>query len=177
MTWVNILSVIHCRFAKIFYEHLTLKGGPLTPRFHLSHWWREPVEDFIRWMMRNFLPNTNEESEEYGGGMTADAPLRVCAYANGRLLLAEWISEDLLYSFFKKVMAVVHGRIHNILTWTLVLFQVGLPLITIYKLDCDTRDSFSFWANIQDANHQVWRQWTILRMRSDSYILCSGKHW
>lgn len=93
-------------------------GGSQPPRLFVSHWWGEPVADFIRCveqLLRDFSCNYKEEHDRNGGGITADTPIWLCAYANNQWLLDEAITEDPSESSFTKAMEVAEGRTITIL--------------------------------------------------------------
>ena len=82
---------------KSFAKCLPSTAGVHPPRFFASHWWGEPVCDFvscIEQFVRDFATNAEDEDDKRGGGMTEDTPIWVCAYANNQWQLAGDIPDD-----------------------------------------------------------------------------------
>jgi len=106
-----------------FVTCLPSTAGPQPPRFFVSHWWGEPVKDFVHCVeqfVRDFGLNLNGLSlgdlhDRRGGGMTADTPVWVCAYANDQWHLDKDITQDPKESGFTKAMRVAEGRTITIL--------------------------------------------------------------
>jgi len=63
----------------------------------------------------DFAPNTSDEDDRRGGGMTAHTPIWVCAYANNQWGSADAITEDPKDSSFTKAMRVASHRTVSIL--------------------------------------------------------------
>lgn len=61
---------------KSLVEELPSTLGPQRPRFFSNHWWGEPVIDFVSQMEKRL--------KEFGGGMTEETPIWICAYANNQ---------------------------------------------------------------------------------------------
>jgi len=92
-----------------FVTCLPSTAGPQPPRFFASHWWGEPLVDFIKCLeqaVRDFSPNANDEDDRRGGGLTADTPIWVCAYGNNQHNLADDMSDDPRKSGFTRAMRV-----------------------------------------------------------------------
>jgi len=109
-----------------FVTCLPSTTGPQKPRFFGSHWWGEPVVDFIRCyeqVVRDFSQNEREQDERRGGGLTADTPLWVCAYGNNQHNLSEDISDDPRESGFTRAMRAAEGRTLSILDKGGVVFE------------------------------------------------------
>jgi len=60
-----------------FVHELPSTAGPQPPRFFVSHWWGEPVKQFIMCLDRaqiDFLYNYTADDDSRGGGFTDDTP-------------------------------------------------------------------------------------------------------
>jgi len=104
-------------------------GKPQPPRFFVSHWWGESVLDFvscIEQFVRDFGPNLNDElntMNDRGGGMTADTPIWICAYANNQWELEQDITDDPKKSGFTRALQVANGRTITILDKKGIVFS------------------------------------------------------
>jgi len=108
-----------------FVTCLPSTAGPQPPRFFVSHWWGEPVVDFIKCLeqaLRDFARNWYDKDGRRGGGLTADTPIWVCAYANNQHKLADDIAENPGKSGFTRAMRVAEGRTISILDKGAVVF-------------------------------------------------------
>jgi len=103
-----------------FVGRLPSTAGPQPPRFFVSHWWGEPVKEFVLCLEQanaDFEMNNMDYGEQdgSGGGMSADTPVWVCAYANNQWKLGDSITDDPTKSGFYKAMKVAKGRTITIL--------------------------------------------------------------
>jgi len=111
-----------------FVSCLPSTAGPQPPRFFISHWWGQPVTDFIR-CIEQFVSDFSENDDEHdkddrrGGGMTSDTPLWICAFANNQWALGGDNTQDPKDSGFIKAMQVTQGRTITILDKEGVLFS------------------------------------------------------
>jgi len=114
------------------------------------------VRDFILCLEQailDFCMNEDDENERRGGGMSADTPVWVFAYANNQWALGEDIAEDPNQSGFTRSMEVANGRTLTILDrdgtvfsriWC--IFELFLTLIGTKdgKVEEETKDGL--WA-------------------------------
>ena len=95
-----------------------------TPRWFVSHWWGEPVKDFIKAVeyhaVQRFAPRGEHVSSSYGYGpkpqheivgkpADADATYWICAYANNQHDLSELDVKDPRDTPFFKAMQLCDG--------------------------------------------------------------------
>jgi len=109
-----------------FVSCLPSTAGPQPPRFFVTHWWGEPVMDFvacIEQFVRDFGTNFREADEARGGGMTVDTPIWVCAYANNQWELGKAINDDPRESGFTRAMTTAEGRTIAILDKKGIIFN------------------------------------------------------
>merc|ERR1740124_1115921 len=126
-----------------FVSCLPSTAGAQPPRFFISHWWGEPVIDFMKCLeqvVQDFARNVNNSQDARGGGMTADTPVWVCAYANNQWRLDDDITKDPKDSGFTKALRVAHGRTITILdkgavvfTRIWCVFELFLTLIDVQR--------------------------------------------
>ena len=91
-----------------------------TPRWFVSHWWGEPVKDFIKAVeyhaVQRFAPRGKWEYSDYkrqheivGKPADADATYWICAYANNQHDLSELDVKDPRDTPFFKAMQLCDG--------------------------------------------------------------------
>jgi len=132
-----------------FVEMLPSTAGPQPPMFFISHWWGEPVRDFILCLERailDFSRNCGDEHERRGGGMSADTPVWVCAYANNQWALGEDIPEDPNQSGFTKAMEVAQGRTITILDKDGIVFSRIWCTFELFLTFNGTKTKDGLWA-------------------------------
>jgi len=142
---------------KPFVEVLPSTDGPQLPRFFVSHWWGEPVKQFIKCLDRaqiDFRVNCNADDDSKGGGFTDDTPVWVCAHANNQWALGDDITDDPKESGFTKAMAVANGRTITVLdkkgkvfTRIWCIFELNLTLV-------DTNLKEGIWAVYTAHKHK-----------------------
>jgi len=115
-----IIKPFTMKHQKSFVSALPSTAGPQPPRFFVSHWWGEPVNQFIECIeqaVRDFSYNYSDEDEDdqRGGGMTCDTPVWVCAYANNQWELSGDIPDDPKEAGFTNAMKVAQNRTLTIL--------------------------------------------------------------
>ena len=93
---------------KSYVEMIARK--PQKPRWFVSHYWGEPLKDFIACLEQQCNDFRGGNIEE-GGGMDDRTPVWVCAYANNQWELDKSISDDPADSAFAKAMAISKGTI------------------------------------------------------------------
>lgn len=102
-----------------FVSCLPSTAGPQPPKFFASHWWGEPVLDFIKCieqLVRDFARNHGEDGDDRrGAGLTPDTPIWVCAYANNQWRLDDDITANPKQSGFTRAVRVAEGRTVTIL--------------------------------------------------------------
>jgi len=138
-----------------FVSCLPSTAGDQAPRFFASHWWGESIYDFISCVeqfIRDNAMNNCDEHDRRGGGMTADTPIWVCAYANNQHSLKEDITVDPRDSGFAKAMEVSKGRTITILdkdgvvfTRVWCVFELYMTLVAERAVEGDEADE-GLWA-------------------------------
>ena len=102
---------------------LTPEGSTATPQWFVSHWWGEPVKDFIKAVeyhaVQRFAPRGEEvkrdrsdrkpQHEIVGKPADADATYWICAYANNQHDLSELNVVDPRETPFFKAMQLCVG--------------------------------------------------------------------
>jgi len=108
------------------------------------------VRDFIvclEQVIVDFRLNYSDEDERRGGGMSADTPVWVCAYANNQWALGENILEDPNQSGFTRAMEVANGRTITILDNCGIVFSRILCIFELFLTIVDTKhDKDGLWA-------------------------------
>ena len=79
--------------------------GPQPPRWFVSHWWGEPVVQFLACL----------EQHAADHGLEADAAYWVCAYANNQHALEDDVTTDPAQSAFVKAIKLAEGRVLSVL--------------------------------------------------------------
>ena len=138
---------------KSFVSTLPSTAGTQPPRWFISHWWGEQVYDFVSCVetfVNDFSKNCNDSHDWRGGGMTADTPIWICAYANNQWDLSD-ITINPYSSSFTLAMKEADFRTLSILDSGGVVFtriwcilEVYLALIYADKWKND--DSVEVWA-------------------------------
>jgi len=132
---------------KSLVARLPSTAGPQQPRFFVSHWWGGPVYDFINCveqLIRDFGRNKNDDDDRRGGGMTADTPIWVCAYANNQWDL-KGITVDPRDSGFTKAMKEAEGRTLTILDTEGIVFTRIWCVYELYLTLIDSKEK-GLWA-------------------------------
>jgi len=93
------------RTRESFVFSLPSTTGPQKPHVFISHWWGEPIKDFLACVMQ-FIKDFN---------LSLDTPFWVCAYANNQWKLDDTITENPFESSFTKAMEVAEFRTLSIL--------------------------------------------------------------
>ena len=75
--------------------------GEQVPLYFVSHWWGEPVLDFVKCL----------EQHAVDRGLGVDSPYWVCAYANNQWKLDDEIGSSLEESSFRKAMKLSLGTV------------------------------------------------------------------
>jgi hypothetical protein len=75
--------------------------GEQVPLYFVSHWWGEPVLDFVKCL----------EQHAVDRGLGVDSPYWVCAYANNQWKLDDEIGGSLEESSFRKAMKLSFGTV------------------------------------------------------------------
>jgi len=161
---------------KSFVTCLPSTAGSQPPRFFVSHWWGEPVLDFIACIeqaVRDFTynsRNSGDDDDRRGGGMTQDTPVWVCAYGNNQWDLAD-ITEDPKDSGFTKAMRIAQGRTITVLDKEGVVFS---RVWCIYELHLTLRDSKE-GKNNEGSQEGLWTVYTAKKHTfTGTYLFCSG---
>lgn len=114
---------------KSLVETLPSTAGTQPPRWFVSHWWGESVEDFMACIEQHghdFRENYMPRHTIRGAGVTSDTPLWICAYANNQWNLYEASMDSPGDSAFVRAMEVANFR-------TLTIFdQLAMVLTRIW---------------------------------------------
>jgi len=143
--------------SKSLVARLPSTAGSQQPRFFVSHWWGEPVCDFINCVeqfVRDFAINRNDDDDRRGGGMTADTPIWICAYGNNQWDLSD-ITVDPRESGFTKAMNEADGRTITILDTEGIVFT---RIWCIYELFLTLTDSQE--GVTDDSEKGLWAVYT-----------------
>ena len=76
--------------------------GPQLPRWFVSHWWGEPVADFLACLTQH------AEDRKLSG---ENACYWICAYANNQWELSDSLSDDPFQTSFNKALSMVRGTV------------------------------------------------------------------
>ena len=76
--------------------------GPQLPRWFVSHWWGEPVADFLACLTQH------AKDRELSG---ESACYWICAYANNQWELSDSLSDDPFQTSFNKALSMVRGTV------------------------------------------------------------------
>merc|ERR1740124_1539407 len=139
---------------KSLVARLPSTAGSQQPRFFVSHWWGEPVYDFINCveqLIRDFGSNKNDDDDRRGGGMTADTPIWVCAYGNNQWDL-KGITIDPRDSGFTKAMKEAEGRTLTILDTKGNVFTRIWCVYELYLTLIDSKEK-GLWAVYTAKKH------------------------
>jgi len=79
--------------------------GPQTPLWFVSHWWGEPVLQFLACIERHAADH----------GLDADTAYWVCAYANNQHMLEKDVTTNPVESSFARAIELAEGRVLSVL--------------------------------------------------------------
>lgn len=85
-----------CSFVELFAD------GPQKPQWFVSHWWGEPVSQFIDCLKQHAADRCLDEENTY---------YWVCAYANNQWALSKTVTSDPADSSFYKAMSIGVGTV------------------------------------------------------------------
>merc|ERR1740124_408960 len=143
-----------------FVERLPSTAGTQPPRWFVSHFWGEPVVDFMSCLKthkRDFGANYEnyEDHDRRGGGMTNDTPVWICSYANNQNDLGASNMADPGESSFIKAMRIANFRTltmldrnAEVLTRIWVIFELYTTLMGVNAAitgERDTKDFDGLW--------------------------------
>lgn len=80
-----------------------------VPKWFCSHWWGEPVADFIKCLMQHCYDRYGDRGSF--GEVMGEVPYWVCAYANNQWKLAEELADELSQTSFRKALDLSEGCI------------------------------------------------------------------
>uniref|UniRef100_A0A7S2HEF6 Uncharacterized protein n=1 Tax=Zooxanthella nutricula TaxID=1333877 RepID=A0A7S2HEF6_9DINO len=86
--------------AKVSYVEL-VATGPQHPRWFVSHWWGEPVLQFVQCLSQHSADR----------GLSAESPYWVCAYANNQWNVQGEVGDDPRSSAFHAALQQVDGTV------------------------------------------------------------------
>jgi len=138
-----------------FVQALPSTAGWQPPQFFISHWWGEPVRDFVfclEQVIIDFRMNNIDygDQDARGGGMSADTPVWVCAYANNQWDLD--FPNDPRESDFTKAMEVAKGRTITILDKKGEVFNRVWCIFELFLTLEESKDPF--WAVYTTQKHE-----------------------
>jgi len=146
-----------------FVSALPSTAGPQPPRWFVSHWWGEPIHQFIpciEQLVADFKYNSRAEHGMRGGGMNDDTPIWVCAYANNQWKLSDAITNDPKKSSFYRAMKAAQGRTVTIIdskgivfTRIWCIFELHLTLTDTQEEKDDDTSEVGVWASYTAKNH------------------------
>merc|ERR1740124_1764282 len=163
-----------------FVSCLPSTAGAQPPRFFISHWWGEAVMDFIECLeqaVRDFYRNIDDSDDARGGGMTADTPVWVCAYANNQWRLGDDITENPKDSGFTKALQVAHGRTMTILDKEAVVFTRIWCVFELFLTLIDAQQKEGedgLWAVYTAHPHTYTHPWTKKEEPREAVGIISG---
>jgi len=141
-----------------FVETLPSTAGTQPPRWFVSHFWGEPVVDFMSCLkthMNDFSRNANDNDDHRGGGMTEDTPVWICSYANNQNDLGASNMADPGESSFIKAMQIASFRTlamldrnAMVLTRIWVIFELYVTLMgvnAVHNKECETKEIDGLW--------------------------------
>ncbi len=129
---------------KSFVECVATK--PQKPKWFVSHWWGEPVKDFIA-CLEQHRRDFNEKD---------DVTYWICAYANNQWNLGDHVTADPAQSAFTKAMDISEGTI-SILDKDGVVFSRVWCIYELYRTL--TRTTSSKWC-IYTAHEHIYESWS-----------------
>ena len=113
--------------------------GEQVPLYFVSHWWGEPVLDFVKCL----------EQHAVDRGLGVDSPYWVCAYANNQWKLDDEIGGSLEESSFRKAMKLSFGTVT-------VLDEGG---ITFSRIWC----GYEIFTSLAGDKHKTYDVYTCLK--------------
>jgi len=141
-----------------FVERLPSTAGTQPPRWFVSHFWGEPVVDFmscIKTHKNDFALNYSDNTDRRGGGMSNDTPVWICSYANNQNDLGASNMADPGKSSFIKAMRIANFRTlamldrnAEVLTRIWVIFELYTTLMGVNAAtteESDTKDFDGLW--------------------------------
>ena len=81
------------------------------PKWFVSHWWGEPVVDFISCLEQHAQDYALNGRGKVVGGTTEETPYWVCAYANNQWALGDALTDNPGETSFHKAMALAEGTV------------------------------------------------------------------
>ena len=85
--------------------------APQLPKWFVSHWWGEPVFDFIACLRAQRGPQHEEKEKVTTRGWTEHCAYWVCAYANNQWNVEGELSDDPAQSSFRKALELAEGTV------------------------------------------------------------------
>ena len=85
-------------------------AGAQPPKWFVSHWWGEPVAEFLKCVAAHARDHTPHAADPDEGTL-----YWVCAYANNQHKLGDDVTEDPADSSFVKAIALAEGRVLSVL--------------------------------------------------------------
>ena len=88
--------------------------GAQPPLWFVSHWWGEPVVDFVACLEQHAQDYGKKDRHGYdqiGGNVDAATPYWVCAYANNQWALGDALTKDPGQTSFHQAMSLAEGTI------------------------------------------------------------------
>jgi len=155
-----------------FVSCLPSTAGTQPPRFVASCWFGETMANFIsciEQLVRDFGSNMYDEDDQRGGGMTADTPIWVCAFASNQWQLANSLTFDSKKSGFVKAMQVTNGRNITILDGKGKIFSRIWCIYELFLTLGDAQESIAVSDPEVDVNEEKSGMWAIYTAQSHMY--------
>jgi len=144
---------------KCSYVELLAKKAQ-KPRFFVSHWWGEPVHDFLQCL--------EQHGEDWKLG--PDTVYWVCAYANNQWDLASEVAEDPAQTSFNKAMDLAQGTI-TILDKEAVSYTRAWCAYEIYKTLQKTAADARYTYDIYTAIEHRWDTAMNMKPKKDRHAV------
>jgi len=156
-----------------FVTSLPSTAGTQPPRFVACHWWGQTVANFIsciEQLVRDFGSNIYDEDDQRGGGLTADTPIWVCAFAKNQWQLTNELTVDPKLSGFTKAMKVANGRIITVLDDKGQIFSRICCIHELLLTLGDSQQSIAVGApETEGGNEEKNRLWAVYTAQSHTY--------
>ena len=154
-----------------FVETLPSTAGSQPPRFFISHWWGEPISNFISCIERlvvDHARNSNAHNDQAGGGMTIDTPVWICAYANNQWELEKSITSNPYETGFTKAIREADFRTVTILDKGAVVFTRIWCILELYLTLIFSKQKHSISSDDADI-HTAPCRWSIYTAYKHQY--------
>jgi len=141
-----------------FVTSLPSTAGNQPPRWVASHWWGQPIMELIQCIeqfIRDFGINFYDDEDSRGGGMSADTPIWIWAYANNHWERSNNVKDPKDLGICK-ASEIAEGRTLTILDKKGTLFH---RIWCIYEFSLTLIDQQQKTKNEQDKK-RLWAVYT-----------------